>query len=122
MVWVALVFSATILIMTFVGCSTFAEYIEEYVPDLVEPGNVVLEQDFAQFTYKKCYQDVCLTRLHEFRNIEIELAGGEVLECTTMYMEWEHPDGSRTVWLFPTTNSDKRCESAMEKLARDEDG
>ena len=78
------------LALSLTGCASIAELVETEVPDVVHP------------------------EVHEF---DLELAGGEVVECKAVYLQLDWLDGSQTVWIWTTAESDPACEPEMERLA-----
>ncbi len=116
-VYVAILFAVVMLFSMVVGCSTVAQYVEEQIPPLIEPTIAQLDDDQCHLQYEYCTQGYCVTRIMEVTSFELTV-DGDVIQCTGIYMRIDWPDGSNNQWLWPSKQSDERCEAEMERLAR----
>lgn len=114
--WFCLVTAALVFFVQVVaGCASIAQQLEGGFV-ILEPDDVTLEEDRCLVKY----QILGKPQVLELSRFELELEGGERIECIGMYGEANHIDGSQNRWISVPEMSDSRCESEMQKLARED--
>lgn len=116
---VVIITSVLLFVVLLEACSTMAEYVEAQIPPVVEPQTASFAEDQCTLEYRYCSQGQCVTRISEVTRFELTV-DGEVIECVGVYLEIRWPDKSSNHWLWPSSQSDSRCEMEMQRLANPE--